>query len=454
MSHEIRSGEDASGDLSTRVSVTHRSVLRISVPMMFAYLAVPLIGMVDLVVVGTLGQPDLVAGLAIAATIFDVLLATFGFLRFCSTSLAAQALGAARTVELRAVLAHFGSIAALVGLTVVVLHVPIGVLGFDLMGVSGGVATAGDAYFAARVWGVPFALLNFVVTGWLLGIGRGPTAFALQVMLSTVNIALCATFVLALDLGVAGAGYAATVAEALTTLAGLIVLRKHFRPIVVSWRALLNWRDVANALAASGNVMIRSLVLVLSVALFTRAAASFGPTVLAANAILLRIYLVNNAFLDGIANAAEQLIGQAVGAGSSGAFTRATKLVFQWGLGASAVLIVATFAFGASLIDAVAASSPVAETAKRYVGWVAILPIAGAVAYILDGIFIGANWTADIRNLMVLSAVVFVGANLVFAHLLLVDGLWLALVTFLIVRSVLFALRLPPLIRRTFPLDA
>jgi MATE family multidrug resistance protein len=418
--------------------------------MMIAYLSTPLVSVVDMAIIGQLGDPALMGGVAVASVIFDVVFSAFNFLRAATTGLTAQALGAGEGRELRAVMMRSGAIAIAAGTLVVALQWAIAFVGFRGMGVSGAVAEAGLVYFHVRVWSAPFILLNYAILGWVLGRGEGGAGLFLQAVLNGVNVVLCLWFVLRLGWGVEGAAFAAVIAEGVTALVGLVLVRARIASLFPTWSDVWKPAEIRRMFAINWDIMIRSLALVLGLAVFTRESAAFGPVILAANSVLLRFYMVTSCFLDGIATAAEQLAGRAVGARFRPAFDRVVRLTLGWGLGTSLMLSGIFILAGPTLIESMTTAADVREAANRYLAWAALMPLAGVVAFQMDGIFIGATWSRDMRNLMIISLAIYLGCLAAFTRFWGDHGLWAAMLIFLGARSVAFPLRLRTLSAHTF----
>ncbi|HEX2255243.1 MAG TPA: MATE family efflux transporter [Afifellaceae bacterium] len=433
-------------------AVTHASVLRIAVPMTLAHLSTPVVGLVDTAVIGQLGEAALIGGIAVAAIVFDIVFTTFNFLRGATTGLTAQAVGAEDASEEQAVLMRAFGVALAAGIAVVALQVPLGAIGFAALGVGGEVAQAALAYFAIRIWATPFALANYVVLGWLLGRAEAAIGLALQVLLNGLNVALSLHFVLGFDWGIAGVAVATLLAEAVTAAAGVAIvlarLPRAGRPPVAY---VFELTALKRMLAVNRDMMIRSFALLFAFAFFTRQGVQYGEVVLAANAILMHFFMVGSYFLDGLAAAAEQRAGRAVGARYRPAFVRAVKLTALWGLllglGLSAVYV----AVGTTIVDIMTTAPEVRETARAFLPWAVLTPLAGAIAFQMDGIFIGATWSRDMRNMMLLSLVVYLAAWAALTPAWGNDGLWAALLIFLGARSVSFLLRMRRRLPETFP---
>ncbi len=205
-------------------AVTHRAVFAIALPMTLAYLSTPLVGVVNLGVIGRLGDPAMVGGVAIGALIFDFVFASLNFLRSGTTGLVAQAVGAEDRREIDAWLFRFLALAVGFGLVILALQGPIAEIVLRLIGGSETVRTATRAYWHVRVLATPFALANYVILGWLIGLGRAGYGLALQTVLNGINVFLSILFVSGLGLGVAGVGWASFAAEAATLALGLMVV--------------------------------------------------------------------------------------------------------------------------------------------------------------------------------------------------------------------------------------
>ncbi|MGO8911774.1 MAG: MATE family efflux transporter, partial [Bradyrhizobium sp.] len=420
-------------------------------PAMIANLTTPLIGIVATIAIGRLGDATLLGGVAITSVIFDCLFWLFAFLRMSTLAFTAQAIGAGEMQEIRALLVRGLAIAALVGCGLIVLQVPLAAVLLDAMGGSEGVTRAARAYFAIRIWSAPLALANYVVLGWLIGQARAGLALAVQIAINITNMAATIVLVLGLDAGITGAAAAAVVAEAVGLVFGVLIARRLMHePLSVSRAALFDRAKLVRMLSVNRDIMIRTAALITAFLFFTAQGARSGDVILAANAVLNNFLLVSAFFLDGLANAAEQLCGRAYGGRDRAAFSGAVRLVISWGFG-FALVVAAIFAlFGPWLIQAMTASEVVRQNALAYLWFVVASPLLAVFAFTYDGVFIGATWARDMRNLMVLSLLIFLGtwfALRAFGN----SGLWTALLVLYAARGGLQALRYPANLRASFP---
>jgi multidrug resistance protein, MATE family len=430
--------------------VTHRRVLAIAGPMTLANLTTPLLGVVGTAIIGQLGSASLLGAVAISAVVFDYVFWLFGFLRMGTVALAAQALGAGDRLEERAVLLRALVIAGLIGAGILILQWPLAEAAYLLMGASPEVTAAAKTYFYIRVWSAPFTLANYALLGWLVGIARTNLALGLQIIVNTINMAATCTFVLWLDMGVAGAALGTVIAEGFGTAAGAVFMmflgRGLPRPDVAT---VLDRPRLVRMIAVNRDIMIRTAALIAAFAFFTAQSARAGDLILAANAVLHNLVLVAAYFLDGIATAAEQLCGRAYGARSLSAFRASVRLCLGWGFALALGLVAVFLLTGPSLIALMTISPEVRSAATPYLVFAALAPIAGGFAYTYDGIFIGATWTRSMRNLMLLSLAFFLAvwwALTGWGN----TGLWLAVLAFLGARGGLQALRYPQLLAGSF----
>ena len=409
---------------------------------MVANLTTPLIGIVSTIAIGRLGDATLLGGVAITSVIFDCLFWLFAFLRMSTVAFTAQALGAVDEEEIRALLVRGLIIAALVGCALIVLQAPLAAILLDAMGGSEGVTRAARIYFGIRIWSAPLALANYVL-GWLIGQAHAGLALSIQIAINLVNMVLTLALVLGLDGGIAGVAAAAVVAEAVGLVMGVLIARRlACEPFNVPRAALFERAKLLRMLTVNRDIMIRTAALITAFLFFTAQGARSGDVVLAANAVLNNFLLVSAFFLDGLANAAQQLCGNAYGARDRAAFSGAVRLVTLWGFG-FALAVSAAFALsGPSLIHAMTTSEDVRRSAQDYLWFVVVSPLQAVFAFTYDGIFIGATWARDMRNLMVLSLLIFLAtwfALRAFGN----AGLWTAMLALYAARGGLQALRYP-----------
>jgi multidrug resistance protein, MATE family len=435
---------------SLPTKVTTAQVFAISGPAMIANLTTPLIGIVSTTAIGRLGDATQLGGVAMASVIFDCMFWLFAFLRMGTVAFTAQSIGAGETGEVRAILVRGFIVAAVIGVCLIALQIPLAATLLGAMGGSEGVTRAARTYFIIRIWSAPLALGNYVVLGWLIGQAQARLALATQVTINLINMAATAVLVLVFDFGIAGAAIAALIAEAAGLLLGVSIARQlSGGQLSVARASLFDRAKQMRMLAVNRDIMIRTASLITAFLFFTAQGARAGDVTLAANAVLNNFLLISAFFLDGLANAAEQLCGRAFGARDRDGFAGAVRLVVAWGFG-FAVVVSAIFAlFGPTLIDVMTASEQVRHGARDYLWFVVAAPLLGVFAFAYDGVYIGATWARDMRNLMVLSLLIFLSAWFAlraFGN----AGLWGALLVHYAARGGLEALRYPTLFKASF----
>lgn len=432
--------------------ITHRRVLRVAVPIVISNATVPILGAVDTGVVGQMGLAAPIGAVGIGAIIIASLYWLFGFLRMGTSGLVAQAHGARDTAETGAILMRALMIGVAGGAIFILLQSPFIWLAFKAAPASPEVEALAEEYLRIRIWGAPATIAIFAVTGWLIALERTRAVLVLQVWMNGLNIILDLWFVLGLDWGVEGVASATLIAEWSGLAMGLYFCREAFAGN--QWR---NWGRVFDPArlrrmaAVNSDILVRSVALNLIFVLFMFQAASFGDVTLAANQILLQFLEITAYALDGFAFAAEALVGQAMGAKMVLSLRRAAVLSSLWAAGACVAMAVTFALVGPWLIGVMTTSVEVREQANLYLWWVVFSPIVGLASWMLDGVFIGATRTRDMRRAALESLVVYSIVLFVFVAAWGYDGLWMALYASFVIRAVTLALRYPALERAARP---
>lgn len=385
---------------------SYRQVLGVAVPIMLSNLSTPLLGIVDTAVIGRLGNATAIAAVALGSMIFTIAFWAFGFLRMGTSGLTAQAVGAGDQAEQDAVVARALLLAGLLGIMLIALQAPIRSLAFWLLEGSAEVESLAHSYFDVRIWSAPAVLTNYALVGWFVGRARATTALGLQLFLNTLNMALDALFVITFNWGIAGIATGTACAEYATAALGTWLAFRQLHAMVPR-AALLDRNKLLRLLQISRDIMLRTLALMLVFAWFTAQGAAFGDAILATNAILMHLVSTSAYFLDGLAHAAETFVGQALGERSARklrcAIRRTSVCALLIALANSALIV----AFGTNFVALLTQTAEIRETAADYGLWVAAAPLAGVACFQLDGIFIGATRTAQMRNAMIASTLVF-----------------------------------------------
>ncbi|MCG2581498.1 MAG: MATE family efflux transporter [Marinobacter sp.] len=406
-------------------------------PLMLTNLTVPLLGLVDTAVLGHLESPQYLGAVAVGANLFSILYWTFGFMRMGTTGLSAQAWGKRDEFAQIALLLRSIILATGIGLLLIAFHKPLISIGLTLMNPSERVAELAADYAAIRIWSAPAVLCQYTLVGWLIGTQFPRAPMIMLIVANSLNIVLDVLFVTVLGWNSQGVAVATVIAEYSAAAIGfrLVLLRI---PAGQSFsRALLgHLADYLRILQVNRYIMVRTIALLLVLAFFTAQGARQGDTILAANAVLLTFLLVISNGLDGFANAAEALIGEAVGKGSRRRFRVVVRTALRWSLWGSLLFTIAFVLGGRFLISLLTGIEEVRMTAWQYLPWLWMLPFAAVWGYLLDGVFIGATRTRDMQNTMLFSALV------VFLPVWWLTtgwgnhGLWFSLISLMLARAV------------------
>ncbi|MGA2050465.1 MAG: MATE family efflux transporter [Terracidiphilus sp.] len=431
----------------------YRRVFLLAIPLILSNLTQPLLSTVDTVLSGHLPGAAALGGVAVGGIIFNSVFWTFGFLRMSTTGLVAQAYGARDHQELRLHFARALLSAFAIGAAILAVKGPLISLSISLLGASPAVALNAAVYCHIRIWSAPAALANYVILGSLLGRQRARTALAIQAAINVVNVAVALWLVLHLHWGVAGIATATMAADYAGLLMGLaITIQSKALSAVnsggearsrIRMHELLHGPSLRHLFALNRDLLLRTLSLVAAYAWFTRSGAREGDATLAANAVLLNLHMIASYALDGFANATEALVGAAIGARRVADY-RAVLRASTVAAGVVAVLMSLTYlVFGAEIVRLLTNLEPVRLLAMRYLPWAIAMPTIAVWGFQLDGIFIGATRARDLRDSMLISFFGYLALAITLEHWFGNNGLWCALVCFMVLRAITLALRLP-----------
>jgi len=432
--------------------ITHRRVLKIALPIMLANITVPLLGAVDTGVVGQMPEAAPIAAVGVGAIILSAIYWVFGFLRMGTTGLTSQALGAGNTAEVAALFTRSLMIAAAGGVALIALQWPLLAGAFRVSPASAEVEGLARDYMVIRIWSAPAAIAIYGITGWLIAQERTRGVLLLQLWMNGLNVGLDLWFVLGLGWGVEGVAIATFLAEWSGLVIGLWLCRDVFG--LPDWR---NWARVFDAVrlkrmaVVNTDILIRSMLLQAIFVSFLLLGGRFGDVTLAANQVLLQFLHITGYAMDGFAFAAETLVGQAFGAGAVAKIRRGAVLTSLWGGVIAFGFVVAFWVMGPFLIDVMSKAPEVQAEARTYLPWMIAAPPMILALVMFDGIFIGATRSADMRNMMLVAAVIYACAVWVLIEPLGNHGLWLALHISFLMRGLTLGLRYPALERSARP---
>ncbi|WP_448565898.1 MATE family efflux transporter [Thalassotalea ganghwensis] len=428
-------------------SLPHKQLFAIAIPMILSHITVPLLGMVDTAVIGHLEHAYYLGGSTVGATVITAIIWLSGFLRMSTTGLAAQAQGQGNTQNAQLVLVRGLLVALGIAAIAIVFQTPYIEAALYLSGGSEQVQYYAREYCQIRIYGVPAALANIVILGWLLGHQKTKAVMWILILTNLTNLLLDLLFVWQFKWQVAGVAWATLAAEYVGLFLGLIsilrgrnlALAQWYQRLLSSIELILDSAALKRYFKLNRDILIRTLCLQSCFVFITFQGAKLGDEVVAANAILMNFMLLISFGLDGIANAAEVMVGHAVGSANKYRLKIATVTALFWtfifALGYSAIFTI----FGDELIRLISDIPNVVDFANQYLFWVMLLPLLACWCFLFDGIYIGLMQAKIMRNSMLIS--VFIGFYPLWY--LFRDyqnhGLWAAFCAFMLLRGITLA---------------
>lgn len=426
--------------------ITHKRVLKLALPLVLSNATVPILGLVDLGVVGQMGEAAPIGAVGLGAIILTTVFWIFGFLRMGTVGLVGQAAGAGDDAEVSIILTRALLIAGAAGFALIILQPLIFAAALSMSKASAEVETLARSYLMIRIWTAPAAIAIYALTGWLVAMERTSGVFWVQLVMNGVNILLSMAFVLWLDMGVQGVAYGTVIAEVLGAGLALYLCRDAFKhPDWRKWSQVFDRTKLIRMALLNIDILIRSALLMTIFSSFVFLGTRFDDVTLAANEVLVQFMYITAYAMDGFAFAAETLIARAMGRGDASRLRRSAMMTGFWGAVVCSTTALGFALAGPWIIDVMAKSPEVQAVARIYLPWMVVAPLIGCVAWMMDGIFIGATQSRDMRNMMMVSFVIYWIAVWLFLPLWGNHGLWAALLVSFFARGITLCLRYPAL---------
>lgn len=417
---------------------TNKDILRLAIPSILANITIPLVGIVDTAIVGHLSDASAIGGIAIGTMLFDLLYWNFGFLRIGTSGLTAQAYGAGRQDECRKILTQSLTIALAATLLIWAIQWLFVTAVLAVVPCSAEAASVAREYFFVRIWAAPATLTLFTFKGWFIGNQDTKSPMAVDILVNVVN--MIASYGLAVNAGygVVGVAYGTLIAQysGLFLALGLLFFRYPAIPVFRyhEWKAAMRWDEIRQMMSLNGNLFIRSLCFMVVYVGFTSIASKYGDTELAVSSILMKLFMFFSFFVDGFAYAGEALVGKAIG--EQKRVGGVVRLLFNWSIGVGLLFTVLYALFGTPMIGTMTTDTEVLSVAPRYIGWLIAMPIISTLAFMWDGVYVGATEGVHIRNSMIWAAGAFVLSYVAFRGLWGIQALYIAYFAHLIARVV------------------
>ena len=417
----------------------NRSILALALPAIVANITTPLLSLVDIAIVGHLGSAAFVAAIAVGGSLFNMVYWLFGFLRFGTSGLTAQAYGRGDLYNQRLTALRSMAIALAAGLLLILLQWPIGRLALALMDPDPPTRALALTYFSILIYGAPAVLLQYSLTGWFVGRQDTRSPMIVSLVVNVVNIGASLLLVYVAGLDIRGVALGTLIAQWTGCLLALAMGRRLLMSCL-SPSAGFTPGSIGDFFRINANIFLRTLCLIAVTVWFTRAGAAQGAVMLAVNTLLLQLFTLFSYFMDGFAFAAEALCGKYFGAGDSAGLRRCLRRFMLWG-GAVAIFFTALYALGGdALLRLLTDDLAVLDASRPYRLWAVAIPLAGFMAFTWDGIVIGLTQTRLMLWSMALATILYFALWTLLAPALGNHALWLAFLAYLLARGLLLPL--------------
>ncbi len=416
----------------------NRSIIRLALPNIVSNITVPLLGLVDLALMGHLDSEVYIGAIALGGVIFNFIYWGFSFLRMSTTGFTAQAYGEKNHPETITILARALLLVAFIGFLILVLQTPIAWASFKIIGGSADVKELARSYFNIRVWAAPAALSLFVFNGWFLGMQNARFPMIIAIAVNVVNILLSLFFVFALHMNSNGVALGTALSQYIGLSIAAVLFYRKYRHMIpfVSKKGIMNLQVIARFFKVNSDIFIRTFCIIGVFTFFTSESAGINDTVLAVNSLLIQLLLFFSFFIDGFAFAGEALSGKYFGARNIEQLQKVVKLLFIWGAGLALAFTLIYLPGVRLILRLLTSQKEVIESAQPFVPWVVLVPLASFASFIWDGIYIGATASKAMRNtLLIATFLVFAPSYYLMFPIMGNHALWLGMLLFMLARG-------------------
>lgn len=420
----------------------NRRILRLAIPSIISNITVPLLGLVDVTIVGHLGATAYIGAIAVGGLLFNILYWNFGFLRMGTSGLTSQAYGRKDADAEVRVLVQAVCVGLLSALAILLLQYPVERLAFRLLDTSSEVEQYAVAYFRVCIWGAPAVLAMYGFKGWFIGMQNSRFPMYIAIAVNMINILCSLCFVFVLRMKVEGVALGTVVAEWSGLVLAILLWMKRYgylRARIVL-RDSLHFSAMKRFFAVNRDIFLRTLCLIAVTTFFTSTGARQGDVILAVNTLLMQLFTLFSYIMDGFAYAAEALAGRYIGACNLRELKHAVRNLFGWGLGLSLLFTLLYGIGGKNFLGLLTNDDRVIQVAGNYFYWVLAIPLAGFGAFLWDGILIGATATRQMLWAIVVAAAAFFGIYYLFSGMTDNHILWLAFLTYLLLRGLMMTI--------------
>lgn len=417
----------------------NKSILKLAIPNIISNITVPLLGLVDMILMGHLNSTAYIGAIALGGTIFSVLYSFFSFLRAGTTGFTAQSYGNNDKTETIYSLYRSISIGIPIIVLILSLQTPIAKLSKILLNGSDDVISLALTYFYIRIWGAPANILLYCLNGWFVGMQNTKTPMTIAILINVTNIILSYIFVFILEQNIKGVAIGTVLAQYCGLIVALILLIKNYKSyfVKINTKILFNIEKIKRFFKVNTDLMIRSILLILSIAFFTNQSAKLGNNTLAINMIILQSFYIFSYFTDGFAYAGEALVGKYVGSNDKENLKKVIRYLLLWGFSISIPFTILYGLFPDDFVKIISKNTDILNEVRPYFVYMIIMPLITFTAFIWDGIYIGATASKAIRNTMIISSIfIYIPSWYILTPKLGNHGLWIAFLCFMISRGI------------------
>lgn len=420
----------------------NKNILRLAIPNIISNITVPLLGMIDMFIVGHLSSELYIGAIAIAVMIFNLMYWSFSFLRMGTSGFTAQAYGAKNMQESINILLRSLLVAFLAGIAILFLQYFILQIALYFIQGSESVMELAAQYFYIYVWAAPAVLGMYAFMGWFIGMQDAKTPMYISIAVNMINIVLSVLLVFVWHWELEGVALASTLAQWSGFILCVAIWSIKYKKLMVFVKPkfISNIAELVPFFKVNSDIFLRTICLISVSTFFTSASAKFGDTILAVNSLMMQLFILFSYMMDGFAYAAEALTGRFIGERDITSLKVLVRRLFVFGFGLTIFFTVAYLFFSESILGLLTDKTNVLDLARQYINWALLIPIAGFSAFLWDGIFIGMMASKQMRNSMFIAVISFFAIYFASKNMLANDGLWLAFISYLAMRGIIQAL--------------
>ena len=427
------------------------NIIKLSIPIFFANLAIPLVAIVDTGLMGNLGNASYLTAVSIASSVFSMIFWSFGFLRMGTVGMVAQAHGSDQYKEIVNLVLRNIAFVVLISLLLILFQNFIFTVSLQIFDLSPDTTTSFQEYFTIRIYSSFGELTIYVITGLFIGLQKTKISSIVVGFFSITNIIFSLFFVLYFNMNVEGVAYGTLVASTVTTIIFLFYTFHYLSKMTsleINVQDVFNVKKIQSIFNINFNIFIRTILLTFSFLYFTYLGNSISEDVVAANTILLNLTMLSAFILDAYAFSTEGVVGYSIGAKDKKLLKSVIKNSFILSA-ASSLIICVIFLIGKnSFIEMMTDIPDIREISFAYSNWVVIIPFISSFCFQFDGIFVGASQTKELRNAMIISVGIYVLSSFYLLANFGNTGLWISLCIFFIIRALTLFLYLGKIIAR------